>query len=153
MRYCICQTSWCGIARTKHFFGNRTVSLTSDTSEREVWINHLEISGDDVSHVTALLDPWVWVGHFRKEDFTVISGDEGIASFNGIDFKSVTKYQESNTWNSSLTAPPRPTATKSLVMQSFLGDRGRFLLRITPCRALASIVVGGVREMSLLTKI
>ena len=122
MRHCICQTSWCGIARTKHFFGNRTVSLTSDTSEREVWMNHLEISGDDVLHVTALLDPRVWVGHFRKEDFTVISDDEGTASFNGIDFKSVTKYQESDTGNSSLTAPPRPTATKSLVMQSFLGD-------------------------------
>lgn len=122
MRSCICQTPWCSDARSKHLFGNRVVSLTSNRFERELWINHLEITGDDIFDVEALADPRVWVGHFHYKDFVVSSDSEGLATFDRIDFKSVTKYRESDTGNSSLVSPPRPAATKNLVIQSFLGD-------------------------------
>ena len=122
MRSCICQTEWCSAARTKHLFGNRVVLLTSNIREREIWIDHLEITGDDILHVETLADPRVWVGHFHYKDFIVSSDDEGFAVFDRIEFKSVTKYRESDTGNSSLLSSPRPAATKNLVIQSFLGD-------------------------------
>jgi hypothetical protein len=122
MRSCICHTEWCSAARTKHLFGNRVVSLTPNRLEREIWIDHLEITGDDILRVETLVDPRVWVGHFQNKDFLVTSDDEGFAKFDGIDFKSMTKYRESDTGNSSLQSPPRPAATKNLVLQSFLGD-------------------------------
>ena len=96
-------TSWCTLARSKHLFGTRTVTLSSDSNEKEIWANHLEIIGDDFTHLLTLLDPRVWVGHFHYQDYIVIGDDEGNASFKEIDFKSITKYREYDTGRSSLT--------------------------------------------------
>ena len=122
MRSCVCMTSWCTFARSKHLFGARTVILSSDSNEKEIWTNHLEIVGDDFTHILTLLDPRVWVGHFHYQDYIVIGDDEGNASFNGIDFKSITKFREYDTGRSSLTSPARPAATKNSVVLSYLGD-------------------------------
>ena len=122
MRSCVCMTSWCNLARTKHLFGSRTVILTCDKLERQVWVNHLESTADSFDYLGTLVDPRVWVGHFHMHDYIISSDDEGNASFAGIDFKSITKFRESDTGRSSLSSPPRPAATKISVSQSFLSD-------------------------------
>ena len=122
MRSCICSTSWCNLARTKHLFGSRTVILTRDLFERDVWANHLEITADEKSYLTTLQDPRVWVGHFHFKDYIISQDAEGNASFESIDFKTITKYRDYDTGRSSLVSPPRPAATKQLVSLSFLSD-------------------------------
>ena len=122
MRSCVRMTSWCTLARSKHLFGTRTVTLSSDSNEKEIWANHLEIIGDDFTHLLKLIDPRVWVGHFHSQDFIVVGDNKGDVSFAGIDFRSITKYREYDTGRSSLTSPPRPAATKNAVLLSYLGD-------------------------------
>ena len=128
MRSCVCMTSWCSLARSKHLFGTRTVTFSSDSTEKEIWANHLEIIGDDFTHLLTLIDPRVWMGHFHFKDFIVVGDNEGNASFSGIDLKSITKYREYDTGRSSLTSPPRPTATKNAVLFSYLGDSRKLSL-------------------------
>ena len=126
MRACICKTTWCSGARERHSFSDRSVSLSSDASEREIWIAHLEITGPaDIAHLSTLADPRVWVGHFHSVDFSVTSDELGDATLEKIDFKSVTKYRISETGRFSLLAPPRPVATKVQVLQSCFYGRER----------------------------
>ena len=83
-------------------------------------MDQLEIvSPDDIEYKSSLADPRVWIGHFHDVNYTVTANDQDEASFDGIDFKSITKYR-CETGNSSLVNPPRPAATKVLVQQSLL---------------------------------
>ena len=86
-------------------------------------MNHLEVtSADDIEHVESLVDPRIWVGHFHSVDFIISSNEQLQANFDGIDFKSKTKFRESDTGRSSLTSPPRPAATKHSILQSIFCD-------------------------------
>lgn len=77
--------------------------LTSDEVERDIWLNHLEVaSADDIEHVKSLVDPRIWIGHFHSVDFIISYNEQLEANFDGIDFKSNTKYRESDTGRSSL---------------------------------------------------
>ena len=71
----------------------------------------------------SLADPRIWVGHFHSVDFIISSNEGHEVSFDGINFKSITKYREHDTGKASLLAPPRPAATKIVVQQSIFYDR------------------------------
>lgn len=95
-------------------------TIPSEVSEREIWIFHLEITGPiDVEHMSSLVDPRIWVGHFHKEDFIIVSDELGDVKLERIGFKTITKFRDSDTGQFSLLAPPRPVATKSSVLQFF----------------------------------
>ena len=116
-------TSWCSDARKDHVFGEQTIRLTVNKIEADTWINHLGIeSAADIEYTSAVLDPRVWVGHFHDINYIVTENDQNEVTFNGIDFKSITKYK-SETGNGSLGSPPRPAATRVLVQQSVLSGR------------------------------
>lgn len=122
LRQCICKTSWCSLLRKKHLFADRLVMLTSDTIERSVWLNHLEVTGDHIVTLEALSDKRVWVGHFHQNDFVISSDSDGGAVLDRINLNEVTKYRDSDTGRSSLSAPPRPAATKRLTALSVFSD-------------------------------
>ena len=66
-----------------------------------IWMDQLEIvSPDDIEYKSSLADPRVWIGHFHDVNYTVTANDQDEASFDGIDFKSITKYR-CETGNSS----------------------------------------------------
>ena len=124
MKACICKTTWCNEARSRHFFSERVVRLTTDLLEREVWISHLEITSPaDIEQLSSLVEPRVWVGHFHIADFAVSSDESGNAKLEKMDFSTVTKYRISETGRFSLLAPARPAATKNQVFESFLYGR------------------------------
>ena len=64
------------------------------------------------------------MGHFHQKDFIILNDNTGDAVLDRIDFKSVTKYRDSDTGRSSLVSPPRPAATRSLVAISLFSDCG-----------------------------
>jgi hypothetical protein len=125
MRPCTCKAFWCSLLRTKHLFGDRLVKLTTDIIERSVWLNHLEVTGDHVVDLEAVSDKRVWVGHFHQNDFVISSDADGGALLDRINFNGLTKYRDYDTGRSSLSAPPRPAATKSLTSLSVFSDRAK----------------------------
>lgn len=72
----------------------------------------------------APLAPRVWIGHFHWIDITVSrSVNNEAVLFNKIDLQSPTKFVQYETGNSSLTSPPRPSATKKEVENSVFARR------------------------------
>lgn len=91
-------------------------------------MTHLEVTSfDERQHLSSLVDPRIWVGHFHVVDLIITDNGLGEATCGGIDFKSNTKYRLSDTGRSSLSSAPRPAATKHSVIQSIFHDRNSVL--------------------------
>jgi hypothetical protein len=120
LRTCICFHDWCNGARAEHIFGNSSVALTSDILERPVWLVHL---GLDANFTELPAYPRVWVGHFHWIDIQVVKGVNDESVFDKICLKFPTKFVEYETGNSSMLAPPRPSATKMEAQGSLFAKR------------------------------
>jgi hypothetical protein len=119
---CICQTKWCQDVRAYHLFKNSLVGLTKDSEEASIWLYHLEVDdAEDLDRIADLDRPRVWVGHFHQIDFQVESetGTDRV-SFSGIDFESVTLFQDFETGYNSKNSPPRPSVIHQAIWNSNL---------------------------------
>jgi hypothetical protein len=104
----------------EHIFGNSSVALTSDILERPVWLVHL---GLDANFSELPAYPRVWMGHFHWIDIQVVKGVNDESVFDKISLKFPTKFVEYETGNSSMLAPPRPSATKMEAQGSLFAKR------------------------------
>jgi hypothetical protein len=120
LRTCICIHDWCNGARAEYIFGNSSVALTSDILERSVWFVHL---GLDANLLELPAYPRVWVEHYHWIDIQVVKGVNDESVFDEICLKLPTKFVEYETGNSSMLAPPRPSATKMEARGSLLARR------------------------------
>ena len=112
---CSCTYKWCQTLRFSHLFGSSTVKLPTDTRESEIWATLLGIN-------VILPTTRVSIIHFFEVDIIVKSNSNGDAIFGCIDRTAPTKYQLSDTGNSSVTSPARPAAPKSEILNSLFSS-------------------------------
>jgi hypothetical protein len=74
-----------------------------------------------VDRIATLNRPRVWIGHFHQIDFQVESetGTDRVF-FSGIDFGSVTLFQDFDTGYNSKNSPPRPSVIHQAIRNSNL---------------------------------